>query len=76
MEPEIDRPHMKRGHFASLNCLQCGHGRILELADLPREWLDEMGWTIRPEILARMRCARCGHRGRPDVRFGWTAGKV
>lgn len=54
---------MKRGHFAILTWPPCGHERILSLEDIPPDWLDDIGWTIRPEVLARMRCEKCGRRG-------------
>ena len=65
---------MQPGHFALLTCPSCNHNRMLALADLPLDWLTDPAWAIRDEVLAKMRCERCGCRGRPDVRFGWSNG--
>ena len=58
-------------HRAFIECT-CGHSVSLSLEDLPPEYLDPYGWTIRPEVLARFRCEACGLVGRPDVRFYWS----
>lgn len=69
----------RRGNYASLTC-PCGHSRVLCVrpddgapADVPADALDEGGLTIRPDVLARMRCDVCGRRG-PGVIYGWSGG--
>jgi len=63
---------MPAGHVAWLTCA-CGHDVAIPLRTLKPEQLDEPGWTIKNEVLEKMRCSQCKRVGMPQyVRFGWS----
>lgn len=55
----------------------CGHERSLFMGDMPAAWLDENGWSLNDEAIARLVCKACGRKGRPrGIIIRWDAGDV